>query len=397
MKQYCKSKNRYYTCRFFSNIALTVLLSMTGLFMNCRANQDVNMNKPNTTTGKAYKVLFSVDDKTSKDGTLTAMEGSKTISSPATVEEGKTVSFTAEPEKGYTVDTWTVSGSSFEEGTGKPGSRTAKVRVKNDAIAVMVSFKAQYQQVAYDQLEEYLENKALENEVNYITLTGPIPADDFKGDMSGQPGALGKKIKKDPTKKVALQLPETVSGLEDMSACFYGCENLISLLNVPKGVTNLSNSFYECKNLEAAPLLPESIINMDSCFRECSSLKEAPAIPSQVTNMELCFSNCTGLIKAPAELSISAQNLQSCFLGCSNLTEGPVIPSTVTNLFACFDSCTSLKSVTLKCQYQRDFDLAFIDCTALGDGSIKVPANQLEAYKKGADNMKAQASWFVAE
>ncbi|WP_029410537.1 hypothetical protein [Treponema pedis] len=64
---------------------------------------------------------------------------------------------------------------------------------------------------------------------------------------------------------------------------------------------------------------------------------------------------------------------------------------------SCFYACTKLTGVTLKCKYNDGkFNDAFRNCTALADGSIKVPQDQLDKYKAGAGDMGTTAERFAA-
>lgn len=58
-------------------------------------------------TAETYTVTFSSSDNTF--GTVSAMNGATSITSPATVTEGDTVTFTAEPKDGYALSNWTVT------------------------------------------------------------------------------------------------------------------------------------------------------------------------------------------------------------------------------------------------------------------------------------------------
>lgn len=63
----------------------------------------------------------------------------------------------------------------------------------------------------------------------------------------------------------------------------------------------------------------------------------------------------------------------------------------------CFKFCGELTEVTLECNYVNDdFKEAFFSCNKLTAGTIKVPADQVDAYKAGADDMGTQPDRFVA-
>ena len=160
--------------------------------------------------------------------------------------------------------------------------------------------------------------------------------------------------------------------------------------------------FENCTSLKQAPVIPEGVTNMEACFKNCKSLEKAPTIPNSVTDMKHCFNGCTNLKQVPS-ISNSVTNMHDCFSDCTNLTTVPSIPAAVTNMQGCFARCTKLTSVTLKCNYNPAqlqgnpaFGNAFVDCTELKAGSIKVPQGQLDAYKAGADDMGTEQDRFVA-
>ena len=86
-----------------------------------------------------YAITFSVEGT---GGKLTAKadgEATETEASPINVEEGKVVTFTATPSTGYAVYKWTITGGSFENGSGTVYNNTAKLTVTANA-EVKVSF-----------------------------------------------------------------------------------------------------------------------------------------------------------------------------------------------------------------------------------------------------------------
>ena len=84
-----------------------------------------------------HTIAFSVDGP---GGTLKVKVDGIEINSGDKVEKDKTVTFSAKAEDGYVVDKWTISGSSFESGSGTDGSITAKVKVTANTT-VQVTFK----------------------------------------------------------------------------------------------------------------------------------------------------------------------------------------------------------------------------------------------------------------
>ena len=181
-------------------------------------------------------------------------------------EKGKTVTFTATPKNGYKVDKWTITGGTFESGTGTEGSLTAKVKITANT-KVAVSFKtAMYTEVPFGtdgaDLDNYLKTAVPDtNGICYIKVTG-LTAKDLRILNPPRPSALGKILNDNPTKKVALELEE-IPGLTYMGYCFY-----------------------HCKSLTQAPEIPSSVKNMYCCFYGCTSLTKAPVIPNGVANME---------------------------------------------------------------------------------------------------------------
>lgn len=290
---------------------------------------------------------FTVEMKAGEHGTLSA---NPVIPASGKVAKDTVITFTAAPASGYKVDKWTITGGTFETGTGTEGSTTAKVKISANT-KVNVSFKEMvYASVSFADLDTYLKDTASSADINYIKVTG-LTAADLKGGGPSEPmkpSPLGKILKDNPTKKVALKLGE-ISGLTDMRYCFLGCTSLTQ-----------------------APVIPSTVTNMQGCFLDCTSLTQAPVIPSGVTNMSWCFGDCT------------------------SLTQAPVIPSTVTDMGGCFYGCEKITAVTLKCNY-GSFIVAFKDCEKLTAGSIKVPAGQLQTYKDNADTMGTTADRFVAE
>ena len=94
---------------------------------------------PNTpAAAEKYAVTFGAGEH----GTLKAKADgvTETDKSPISVEKDKTVTFTATANTGYEVDKWSISGSSFESGSGAAGSITAKVKVTANTT-VNVTFK----------------------------------------------------------------------------------------------------------------------------------------------------------------------------------------------------------------------------------------------------------------
>ena len=373
---------------------------------------------PAPPTVQKYAVTFGVEGGS---GTLTAQADgiAETAASPITVEKDKTVTFTATAAPDYTLDEWTITGGTFETG-GTPASTSATVKI-TAATTVKVSF-SRYKKVPFGtngaDLNTYLNNQSPASDgIYYIEVTG-LTAPDLKG-SSSEASALGKILKNNSAKKVALKLPKTIAGLTDMSFCFKGCTNLAHVTEIPAGVTNMiacfsgctsltqapripdgvtriSSCFNGCKSLTQAPEIPSGVTDMRLCFQECIKLTQAPEIPDSVTNMQKCFKSCTSLTQVP-RLSANVTDMQSCFENCTSLTRVPEIPAKVKNMKECFRDCKRLTSVTLKCNYNNSFQYAFQGCYALKQKSIKVPQNQLETYKKNTSAMGVRSDRFVAD
>jgi len=196
------------------------------------------------------------------------------------------------------------------------------------------------------------------------------------------------------------QAPEIPESVTNMNNCFNGCKNLTQISPFPANakVTNMNGCFVECENLTQVPALPASVTDITHCFKKCKNLTQAPEIPASVTQMTSCFYECIKLTKAPSTIPKGVTNLDSCFSFCGKLTKAPVIPKSVTVMKYCFKFCRELTEVTLECNYggEEFFREAFFSCDKLTAGTIKVPADQVAAYKAGADDMSTEADRFVA-
>ena len=120
-----------------------VLMLAAMMIVGCKQAQGNSSSegnkKPDTpAAAEKYAVTFGAGEH----GTLKAKADgvTETDKSPISVEKDKTVTFTATANTGYVVDKWTISGSSFESGSGADGSTTAKVKVTANTT-VNVTFK----------------------------------------------------------------------------------------------------------------------------------------------------------------------------------------------------------------------------------------------------------------
>ena len=317
---------------------------------------------------------FTVEMKAGEHGTLSA---NPVIPASGKVAKDTVITFTANPVSGYKVDKWTITGGSFETGTGTDGSKTAKVKISANT-KVNVSFKvAVYDTVSFANLNTYLKDTASSADINYIKVTG-LTAADLKGDRGFyKPSPLGKILKDNPTKKVALKLEE-ISGLTDMTYCFLECTNLAQAPVIPSSVTNMNSCFSYCTSLTQAPVIPSSVTDMSGCFSYCTSLTQAPVIPSSVTNMSWCFEVCTSLTQAPV-IPSSVTNMNSCFYNCTSLTQAPVIPSGVTDMGGCFKNCTSLTQAPVIPSNVTDMRYCFKGCISLTQAP-EIPSSVTHMY-----------------
>ena len=405
--------------------------------------------KPEEPPPGPQKVTFSVEG-TPANGELKAMAGSTEITSGKKVPYGTTVTFTATVTAAeHYADEWTIKGGSFKAG-GKDGDTTATVQITGET-EVKVTF-SRYKSVAFGtdgaDLAEYLNTGTpAADGIYYIKVTG-LQAEHLKGEATHspyRPSPLGKVLNDNPAKKVALkfgklpavtnmegcfrdcksltQAPVLPAGVTNMKSCFYNCEGLTQAPEIPESVTNMNNCFNGCKNLTQispfpanakvtnmngcfaecesltqVPALPASVTDITNCFIKCKNLTQAPEIPASVTQMTNCFKECVKLTKAPPAIPKGVTNLHSCFSFCGKLTKAPVIPKSVTYMKYCFKFCGELTEVTLECNYggEKFFREAFLSCDKLTAGTIKVPADQVDAYKAGADDMGTQPDRFVA-
>ena len=426
---------------FFIGLALIALFGMTACPQKAKPKA-----KPEEPPPGPQKVTFSVDGS---GGTLKAkVEGGSEINSGDKVPYGTTVTFTATVTAAeHYADEWTIKGGSFKTG-GKDGDTTATVQITGET-EVKVTF-SRYKSVAFGtdgaDLAEYLNTgTAASDGTYYIKVTG-LQAEHLKGNLDmHESSPLAKILKDNGTKKVALKFGK-LPAVTDMYACFKDCKNLTQAPMLPAGVTNLSDCFFNCEGLTQAPEIPESVTNMNNCFngcknltqispfpanakvtnmnscfgecesltqvpalpasvtdithcfRKCKNLTQAPEIPASVTQMTSCFYECIKLTKAPSTIPKGVTNLNSCFSFCGKLTKAPVIPKSVTVMKYCFKFCRELTEVTLECNYggERPFNEAFSYCDKLTAGTIKVPADQVDAYRAGADDMGTQPDRFVA-
>ncbi|UTC52789.1 hypothetical protein ABH09_10690 [Treponema sp. OMZ 803] len=121
-------------CPFMRMCSICIALIAAVMFFGCKQNMG---NESKTPSQPKYTLTFSVDGG---NGFLEAKVDGTKINSGDQVEKGKTIVFTAKPFSEYSVDTWSIDGSAFEEGSGTAGNRTAKVKI-TAGTTVKVKFK----------------------------------------------------------------------------------------------------------------------------------------------------------------------------------------------------------------------------------------------------------------
>ena len=345
--------SRLYTKVYKGWVLLGSILLILSALTGCKGPSDSEGGTPVVTH-------YHVSMTAVQNGTLTA---APVIPSDGKVLKNTEIEFTAAPNPTYEVRSWEISGGQKISG-GDPGDVKAKIKVTSD-VTVRVIIGKEYTKVAYGDLATHLAS-ASPTEVNYIEITGTIPAADLLGtNASGvyTPSTLGTALKASG-KKIALKLPSSVAAGTSMANCFAECDKIVSVENIPAGVTDMTGCFVKCTGLTGAPSIPSGVTTMHSCFDGCTSLTTAPAVPESVTTLGFCFA------------------------GCTELTNAPIVPAAVNTMFNCFNGCSKLPSVTLKCNYvPGSFNLAFKDCSALGARSITVPRGQLSSYQGGASDM----------
>ena len=318
-------------------------------------------------TNKSFKVTYTVGS----NGTVSATLYGNNFESGSSAANGATLIFTASPNSGYK----TVWAEGFVQDTANENKATLTV-TKETTVNVTFTKTIEYVKVSMSKLDAYLKNasnKPADDGVYYIEVTD-IQAADLEGSFfAKKPSALGKILKDNGTKKVALKLPKEIPNLTYMTGCFYGCESLIKVPEIPNSVEDIHYCFFGCKNLIQAPNIPNGVEYMINSFYGCESLIQPPTVPNGLKGMSYCFYNCKSLTKAPN------------------------IPNGVKDISSCFANCSKITSVTLKCAVPAQNGSAFFNCTSLTDGSIKVPSAHLAAYKNAADSMRANKDWFAAD
>ena len=224
---------------------------------------------------------YTVTLMQSEHGSVTAEPA---IPSDNQIAKDTEITFTAQANAGYQINTWSITGDVLQSG-GKSGNISAKVKITANTT-VQVTFKPiEYASVPYAGLDTYLKDSALEANINYIKVTG-LTAEALKGEAgypSSEPSPLGKILKANETKKVALKFDGSIAGLTDMRACFSGCTNLTQAPDIPASVTNMSWCFSHCTKLISVTLKcnynndtdADGTHHFKNTFIRCSSLKQS--------------------------------------------------------------------------------------------------------------------------
>lgn len=159
-------------CPFMRMCSICIALIVAVMFFGCKQNMG---NESKTPSQPKYTLTFSVDGG---NGFLEAKVDGTKINSRDQVEKGKTVVFTAKPFSDYSVDTWSIDGNTFEEGSGAAGSQTARVKI-TAGTTVKVKFKptlTDQEKVdkAKEALKLYFQNGDTEDSISSTRLSLPM-------------------------------------------------------------------------------------------------------------------------------------------------------------------------------------------------------------------------------
>lgn len=155
---------------------------------------------------------------------------------------------------------------------------------------------------------------------------------------------------------------------------FTGCENLVSVSNIPNDVTFMADTFENCYALKNVDRLPEALTNLERCFYGCASLEEVPAIPAGVEAITECFYDCVSL-RSVGPIYAAATDFSSVFYNCQALEVAPELPDTVKNMYRCFYGCTSLTTVTSLPAKLADMTETFAGCSGMKVFQVNIPRN----------------------
>ena len=380
----------------------------------------------------SFKTEFTVEMTHGANGTVSA---NPVIPPSGKVTQGTEITFTASPATGYKVDKWTITGGTFEAGTGTDGNTTAKVWITADT-KVNVSFTNTYpvnfdvkwgdgtlkaeidgtpitsgEPVEYGKTVIFTASPAAEYKVDKWKITGGT----FEAE-TGTNESLTAKVKITADTEVEVQFKPLYdpvafgvngSGLNNYLKNAKPHTDGIYYIKVTElTASKLSGSTpaysdwspsalgsilkrYPTKKvalkLEEIPYLTD----MTACFYECSNLIQAPVIPNGVTNMTGCFSGCESLTHAPV-IPNSVTNMMGCFSRCTSLTQAPVIPNSVTNMSSCFFNCYRLTQAPVIPNGVTNMWSCFEHCTSLTQAPV-IPSSvtDMSSCFSGCKNITA--------
>ena len=279
----------------FLNLAATALL-VAALVLGC----NTNVSNGSEVQPEKFTVTFNVNGG---NGKLTA---NSVIPAGGKVAKDAEITFTATANPGYRVHTWTVTPTEALIADWQAGNRTAKVKVTENTTVNVTFTPIVYTSVSYADLPNHLTTAQPEtNGIYYIEVTG-LTAPDVTGNfISDSASPLGKILKKNKKKKVALKFG-TMPYVTDMKKCFEGCTNLVQVSNIPDSITDMWRCFKGCTKLEQVPNIPNSVKDMIWCFVGCTSLTSVTLKCEYLDGkFNVAFSGCSSLsadsIKVPAD------------------------------------------------------------------------------------------------
>jgi hypothetical protein len=246
--------------------------------------------------------MASSNAKITVDGTLNPLGGIAARITPKNYSETPPVQVLTGSEVGTHYTKFAVTPQVFkdEEGIAQTWTidNTGKLKKSN-------------MEVRYDKLAYYLSSSThavVENGIYRFKITGNIPPEDLRSLVPETMGKLAQTIQ-DRQKKVALILPDSIPELDSMHQCFYGCEYLVSLENIPSGVTSIRECFKGCENLTKAPVIPSNVTNMHKCFQGCAKLKGVKINRGYADSFAIqAFTGCTSLEDGGIKVPLSSLN-----------------------------------------------------------------------------------------
>lgn len=250
--------------------------------------------------------MASSNAKITVDGTLNPLGGIAARITPKNYSETPPVQVLTGSTVGSNYTKFTVTPDVKEEGIAQTWIIDSAGKLKKSDI-----------EVQYVKLERYLSSYAVGgNTINRFKIIGNIPPEDLRSKVFETMGKLARTIQ-NSHKNVALILPDSIPDLDSMYQCFYGCEYLVSLENIPSGVTSIRECFKGCENLTKAPVIPSNVTNMHNCFQDCAKLKGVKINRGYADSFAIqAFTGCTSLefggIKVPrGQLTLYQNNAYS--------------------------------------------------------------------------------------